>query len=174
MRAVLVNMSNGQYVDHIVHFSLQMTKSSPNFIFVIGLYTINTPNFLRIGFPEEDSTFGNTMHCNISEYKYSRISMPNKIMAYPSSSGRLQHEIFRMTRLLLLVAGLAVAGEGRRIQINEEVESLVGRDVESLEGREGRGLADWFGWGGSQVTEAPVRRIQGLQRRISQVEVTYI
>ena len=79
-----------------------------------------------------------------------------------------------MTRLLLLVAGLAVAGEGRRIQINEEVESLVGRDVESLEGREGRGLADWFGWGGSQVTEAPVRRIQGLQRRISQVEVTYI
>ena len=71
-----------------------------------------------------------------------------------------------MTRLLLLVAGLVVAGEGRRIQINEE--------VESLEGREGRGLADWFGWGGSLPTEAPVRRIQGLQRRTSQVEVTYI
>ena len=87
-----------------------------------------------------------------------------------------------MTRLLLLVAGLAVAGEARRIQINEEVESLVEREVESmamrevesLVGREGRGLADWFGWGGSQVTEAPVRRIQGLQRRISQVEVTYL
>jgi len=78
-----------------------------------------------------------------------------------------------MTRLLLLVAGLVVAGEGRRIQINEEVESLVGRDVESLEGREGRGLADWFGWGGSQPTEAPVRRIQGLQRRTSQVEGSF-
>ena len=88
--------------------------------------------------------------------------------------------IFRMTRLLLLVAGLAVAGEARRIQINEEVESLVEREVESmamrevesLVGREGRGLAEWFGWGGSQATEAPVRRIQGLQRRTSQVEVS--
>ena len=87
--------------------------------------------------------------------------------------------IFRMTRLLLLVAGLAVAGEGRMIQINEEVESLEGSQMESLEGsrmeslegREGRGLADWFGWGGSQSTEAPARRIQGLQRRTSQVEV---
>ena len=79
--------------------------------------------------------------------------------------------IFRMTRLLLLVAGLAVAGEGRMIQINKEVESLEGSKMESLEGREGRGLADWFGWGGSQSTEAPVRRIQGLQRRTSQVEV---
>ena len=100
--------------------------------------------------------------------------------------------IFRMTRLLLLVAGLAVAGEARRIQINEEVESMVEREVESLVGREveslamrevereverlvgreGRGLAEWFGWGGSQATEAPVRRIQGLQRRTSQVEVS--
>ena len=79
--------------------------------------------------------------------------------------------IFRMTRLLLLVAGLAVAGEGRMIQINEEVERLEGSQMESLEGREGRGLADWFGWGGSQSTEAPARRIQGLQRRTSQVEV---
>ena len=79
--------------------------------------------------------------------------------------------IFRMTRLLLLVAGLVVAGEGRMIQIKEEVESLEGSQMESLEGREGRGLADWFGWGGSQSTEAPVRRIQGLQRRTSQVEV---
>ena len=76
---------------------------------------------------------------------------------------------FRMTRLLLLVAGLAVAAEGRRIQTSgEEVE----RKVESLVEREGRGLADWFGWGASQPTEAPVRRIQGLQRRISQVEVS--
>ena len=84
-----------------------------------------------------------------------------------------------MTRLLLLVAGLAVAAEGRRIQTSgEEVESLVEREVESLVERkglverEGRGLADWFGWGASQPTEAPVRRIQGLQRRISQVEVS--
>ena len=76
-----------------------------------------------------------------------------------------------MTRLLLLVAGLVVAGEGRMIQINEEVERLEGSQMESLEGREGRGLADWFGWGASQSTEAPVRRIQGLQRRTSQVEV---
>ena len=72
---------------------------------------------------------------------------------------------FRMTRLLLLVAGLAVAAEGRRIQTS-------GEEVESLVEREGRGLADWFGWGASQPTEAPVRRIQGLQRRISQVEVS--
>ena len=84
-----------------------------------------------------------------------------------------------MTRLLLLVAGLAVAAEGRRIHTSgEEVESLVEREglverkVESLVEREGRGLADWFGWGASQPTEAPVRRIQGLQRRISQVEVS--
>ena len=78
-----------------------------------------------------------------------------------------------MTRLLLLVAGLAVAAEGRIIQTSgEEVESLVEREVESLVEREGRGLADWFGWGASQPTEAPVRRIQGLQRRISQVEVS--
>ena len=92
-----------------------------------------------------------------------------------------------MTRLLLLVAGLAVAGQARRIQINEEVENLVEnlvetevereveREVESLVvEREGRGLAEWFGWGGSSqaATEAPVRRIQGLQRRTSQVEVT--
>ena len=102
---------------------------------------------------------------------------------YPQVAMFLQNvifPIFRMTRLLLLVAGLAVAGEARRIQINEEVESmverevesLVGREVESLVGREGRGLAEWFGWGGSQATEAPVRRIQGLQRRTSQVEVS--
>ena len=102
-------------------------------------------------------------------------SMVLQVKANPSSSAfHLQNEtfpIFRMTRLLLLVAGLAVAGEGRMIQINEEVESLEGSKMESLEGREGRGLADWFGWGGSQSTEAPVRRIQGLQRRTSQVEV---
>ena len=56
--------------------------------------------------------------------------------------------------------------------MNEEVESSVRKDVESLDGREGRGLADWFGWGGSPATtEPPVRRIQGLQRRTSQVEV---
>ena len=99
-----------------------------------------------------------------------------------------------MTRLLLLVASLAAAGEARRIQINEEVENLMGREVErgvenlveslmenlvereveDLVEREGRGLAEWFGWGTSQAaTEAPpVRRIQGLQRRTSQVEVS--
>merc|ERR1719328_754246 len=65
--------------------------------------------------------------------------------------------------------------EGRDVESldGRDLESLEGRDVESLDGREGRGLADWVGWGGSQATEAPVRRIQGLQRRTSQVEGSF-